>query len=61
MRISRPPAWRQSVEDVVGGIVSGALKIPIEATYPFEEVGAMLDRLSTRQVAGKLILAINPS
>jgi NADPH:quinone reductase len=54
-------AWRQSIDAVVGGIVDGSLKVPLEETFPFNEAGAMLDRLASRQVAGKLILAVNPS
>jgi NADPH:quinone reductase len=38
-----------------------ALKVHIEDVFPFERAGAMLDRLGSRQVAGKLILAVNPS
>jgi NADPH:quinone reductase len=53
--------WRESVEAVVGAIVDGRLKVPLEATFAFDEAGAMLDRLASRQVAGKLILAVNPS
>jgi NADPH:quinone reductase len=56
---SRP--WRQSIDAVVGGIMDGSLKVPLEETFPFGEVRAMLDRLASRQVAGKLILAVNPS
>jgi len=53
--------WRSSVDEIVGGIMGGALKIPIEETLPFEKVGTMLERLASRQVSGKLILAVNPS
>jgi NADPH:quinone reductase-like Zn-dependent oxidoreductase len=53
--------WRQSIDAVVGGIMDGSLKVPLEETFPFHEAGAMLDRLASRQVAGKLILAVNPS
>ena len=53
--------WRQSIDAVVGGIMDGSLKVPLEETFPFDEAGAMLDRLASRQVAGKLILAVNPS
>jgi NADPH:quinone reductase len=52
--------WRQSLNEVVGGIAEGRLKVHIEAVFPFEQAGEMLDRLSSRQVSGKLILAINP-
>ena len=52
--------WRRGVDEVVGGIMAGALRVPIEETFPFEKVGAMLERLASRQVSGKLILAVNP-
>jgi NADPH2:quinone reductase len=54
-------AWRKGVDEIVGGIMSGALKVPVEEIFPFEEAGAMLDRLASRQVAGKLLLAVNPA
>jgi NADPH:quinone reductase len=53
--------WRHSIDAVVGGIMDGSLKVPLEETFPFTEAGAMLQRLASRQVAGKLILAVNPS
>ena len=53
-------AWRKSVDEVVGGVMAGALQIRIEETFPFEKAGAMLERLASRQVSGKLILAVNP-
>jgi len=52
--------WRRSLDEVVGGIAAGRLKVHIEAVFPFERSGEMLDRLSSRQVSGKLILAVNP-
>ena len=52
--------WRQSIDAVVGGIIDGSLKVSLEETFPFGEARAMLDRLASRQVAGKLILAVNP-
>ena len=52
--------WRRSVDEIVGGIMAGALRIPIAETFPFEKAGAMLERLASRQVSGKLILAVNP-
>ncbi len=54
-------AWRRGIEEVTGGIMDGTLKVPIEETFPFEQAGNMLDRLLSRQVAGKLILSVNPS
>ena len=53
--------WRRSLDEVVGGIAKGRLKVHIEAVFPFEQAGEMLDRLSSRQVSGKLILAVNPA
>jgi NADPH2:quinone reductase len=44
-----------------GRIMDGSLKVPLEETFAFSEACAMLDRLGSRQVAGKLILAVNPS
>jgi NADPH2:quinone reductase len=53
--------WRRSLDEVVGGIAQGRLKVHIEAVFPFEQAGEMLNRLSSRQVSGKLILAVNPA
>ena len=53
--------WRRSLDEVVGGIAEGRLKVHIEAVFPFEQACEMLDRLSSRQVSGKLILAVNPT
>jgi NADPH:quinone reductase len=52
--------WRRSLDEVVGGIAEGRLKVHIEAVFPFEQAGEMLDRRSSRRVSGKLILA-NPA
>jgi NADPH:quinone reductase len=53
--------WRRSIDAVAGGILDGSLKVPLEETFHFIEAGAMLARLASRRVAGKLILAVNPS
>ena len=53
--------WRRSLDEVVASIAEGRLKVHIEAVFPFEQAGEMLDRLSSRQVSGKLILAVNPA
>jgi NADPH2:quinone reductase len=53
--------WRRGVEEVVGEIMKRTLKVPIEERFPFEKAGAMIERLSSRQVSGKLILEVNPS
>lgn len=54
-------AWRRSVAEVVGGIQEGWLKVHVAETFPFERAGEMLARLESRQVSGKLVLAISPS
>jgi NADPH2:quinone reductase len=53
--------WRRSIDAVAGGMLDGSLKVPLEETFHFIEAGAMLARLASRRVAGKLILAVNPS
>jgi NADPH2:quinone reductase len=51
-------AWRDGINYLVAAIVEGWLKVPIEATFPFEQAGAMHQRLESRQVSGKLLLAV---
>lgn len=53
-------AWRDGVAHVVRGILDGWLKVPIEGVYPMAEAAEMHRRLESRQVAGKLLLAIAP-
>ena len=53
-------AWRTSLDEVVGAVAAGTLRIPIERIFPFDQAAAMLDRLASRQVSGKLVLAVNP-
>ena len=52
--------WRRSADEVIGAIVAGRLEVPVEATFAFDRAEAMLDRLSSRAVAGKLLLAVRP-
>ena len=52
--------WRRGLDEVVGGIVAGSLKVEIAETFAFADAGAMLDRLASRQVSGKLLLAVDP-
>lgn len=56
----RSAAWAAGVEAVTAAIVDGTLKVPIEGIYPLDEVHAMYARLESRQVAGKLLLQIEP-
>lgn len=52
--------WRRSVQETVGAIESGRLKVVIEEVFAFERAQAMLQRLASREVAGKLLLAVRP-
>ncbi len=52
--------FRASVAEVMGSIESGKVRVPIEATFPLDEVRTMYERLGSRTVAGKLLLAIDP-
>jgi len=54
------PAWTAGVETVTAAVGDGSLKVPVEAVFALEDVAAMYERLESRQVAGKLILAIHP-
>ncbi|MEM0908196.1 MAG: zinc-binding dehydrogenase, partial [Pseudomonadota bacterium] len=54
------PQWAKGSEAVLERIGQGQLQLPIEAVYAFSDVGQMYDRLRSRFVAGKLLLAINP-
>ena len=56
----RSEIWRRSVDETIGAIVAGRLKVPVEEVFEFERAEAMLDRLSSREVAGKLLLAVKP-
>lgn len=52
--------WRRSVKETTDAVAAGRLKAPIEEVFPFERAEAMLQRLASRAVAGKLILAVRP-
>jgi hypothetical protein len=49
--------WKTGVAYVLGGIVEGWFKIPVEGIYPLREAGAMHARLESRHVSGKRLLA----
>ena len=53
--------WQDGVAAVVQAIAAGDLKVPIEEVYPFERVADMYARLLSRQVSGKLVLAVKPA
>lgn len=52
--------FRESVARVMALIVEGRLQVPIEEVFAFEDAAAMYDRLGSRAVAGKLLLAVRP-
>ena len=52
--------WRRSVEETSSAVLTGRLKAPIEEAFPFERAQAMLQRLASRNVAGKLLLEVDP-
>ncbi len=52
--------WRRSVEETTSAVAAGRLKTPIEEVFAFERAEAMLQRLASRSVAGKLLLAVKP-
>lgn len=52
------PSWARGVEEMLAGIRSGAIRVPVEGVYPMDDVLAMYDALASRQTAGKLLLRI---
>lgn len=54
------PAWKAGVAVVTASVADGSLHVPVEEVFPLDQVAAMYQRLESRQVAGKLVLAVNP-
>ena len=54
----RSEAWRRGVAEVLGGIAEGSLQVPLAGIHAFDDAAAMYDRLLSRQVSGKLLLAV---
>jgi NADPH:quinone reductase len=52
--------WRRSVRETTQAVAAGRLKAPIEEVFAFERAEAMLQRLASRSVSGKLVLAVKP-
>ena len=52
------PEWRAGLDFLIAAIVDGWLKVPIEGVFPMEAAAEMHERLESRQVAGKLLLAV---
>jgi NADPH2:quinone reductase len=53
-------AWKRSVSEVVGDILPDRLIVHVEEMFAFPQAGAMLERLASRSVSGKLLLAAAP-
>ena len=51
--------WRKGVDFVVEGLLDGWLRAPIADVFPLERVREMHEAIESRQVAGKLLLAVN--
>ena len=56
----RSSSWRYGVEHVLEGLKQGWLKMTIAGTYPLEKAAEMHSHLESRQVSGKLLLAVRP-
>jgi len=52
------PSWAKGVDAVLGGIRSGAIRVPIEGVYPLGQAAEMFDALASRRTAGKLLLEL---
>jgi NADPH:quinone reductase len=50
------PEWAAGVEHLLGGILDGWLKVPIEGVFPLAAAADMHRRIESRHVAGKLLL-----
>jgi hypothetical protein len=48
--------WKAGVDRVLGGILEGWLKVPIEGIFSHAKASDMYRRIESRQVAGKLLL-----
>lgn len=55
------PAWKAGIDAVTAAVAEGSLKVPVEQVFPLDQVAAMYQRLESREVAGKLVLAVNPA
>jgi len=51
-------SWRTRLDHVMDGLAAGWLKMTIVERYPLDQAARMLKRLESRQVSGKLLLAV---
>lgn len=54
----RSDSWNRGVAEVLNGIETGDIIVPIEGIYPMDDIAGMFDALAARTVAGKLLLKI---
>ena len=52
------PEWKAGLADVMGGLVDGSLRAPIEQVYALEEARAMQEHIESRKLSGKLLLRV---
>lgn len=52
------PGWRRGIKAILSSLAQGALRMPIEAIFPLAEAGKAHKLLESRQVSGKLLLAM---
>ena len=53
-------AWKTRVNEVIADILAGRLIVRVEQVFAFAQAGSMLERLASRNVSGKLLLAMAP-
>lgn len=52
------PEWAAGLADVMGGLVDGSLRAPVEKIYPLAEARAMQEHIESRRLSGKLLLKL---
>lgn len=52
-------SWRQGVDAILDGFVSGRLKLPIAACFALQDAGKAHELLQQRGVQGKVILSVS--
>ncbi|MEZ5933894.1 MAG: zinc-binding dehydrogenase [Alphaproteobacteria bacterium] len=56
---SRSDAWSKAADGMLAHLRDGSVTVPIEGVFHLTEARTMFERLASRQVAGKLLLAIS--
>jgi NADPH:quinone reductase-like Zn-dependent oxidoreductase len=54
-------ASREAMIELARLIAAGELVVPIEATFPFEQIRAAYERLAKRHGLGKIVLEVTPA